>query len=126
MHCFNLYMIGCTNGAIRLAGSGSSSSQGRVEVCNNNQWGTVCDDTWNSLDASVACLHLSYSNEGNLWKLYLGTKHTKLFMHVQHNTMISLSCLNILAIPIEYPIYGCPCYYNTFIMISLWHHQAPE
>ena len=58
------YMIGCTDGAIRLAGSGSSSSQGRVEVCNNNQWGTVCDDTWNSLDASVACFHLGYSNEG--------------------------------------------------------------
>ena len=56
---------GCTTGAIRLAGAGSSSSQGRVEVCNNNQWGTVCDDTWNSLDASVACFHLGYSNIGN-------------------------------------------------------------
>ena len=61
-----LYAIRCSDGAIRLAGSGSSSSQGRVEVCNNNQWGTVCDDTWNSLDARVACFHLGYSNEGNL------------------------------------------------------------
>ena len=58
-------LIGCMDGAIRLAGSGSSSTQGRVEVCSNNQWGTVCDDTWNSLDASVACFHLGYSNEGN-------------------------------------------------------------
>ena len=53
----------CQNGAIRLGGSGTSSTQGRVEVCNNNQWGTVCDDTWNSLDASVACFQLGYSNE---------------------------------------------------------------
>ena len=61
-----LFVIGCTSGSIRLVGTGSSSTQGRVEVCNNNQWGTVCDDTWNSLDASVACLHLGYSNEGIL------------------------------------------------------------
>ncbi len=61
-----LITLGCTNGAIRLAGSGSSSSQGRVEVCNNNQWGTVCDDTWNSLDASVACFQMGYSNEGKI------------------------------------------------------------
>ena len=57
---------GCANGAIRLAGTGSSSTQGRVEVCNNNQWGTVCDDTWNNLDASVACFQLGYSNEGRV------------------------------------------------------------
>ena len=57
-------IVECQNGAIRLAGSGSSSSQGRVEVCNNNQWGTVCDDTWNSLDASVACYDLGYSVDG--------------------------------------------------------------
>ena len=30
---------GCTTGAIRLAGSGSSSTNGRVELCYNNQWG---------------------------------------------------------------------------------------
>ena len=57
-------IIDCTNGAIRLIGSGSSSSQGRVEVCNNNQWGTVCDNAWDSVDANVACLELGYSTEG--------------------------------------------------------------
>ena len=60
-------MLDCEDGAIRLAGTGSSSTQGRVEVCNNNQWGTICDHTWNNLDASVACLHLGYSNEGKIF-----------------------------------------------------------
>ena len=68
---YNIQILskGCTSGAIRLGGTGSSSSQGRVEVCNNNQWGTVCDDTWDSLDANIACLHLGYSIEGRKFQL---------------------------------------------------------
>ena len=58
------YTIDCVNGSLRLIGTGSSSSQGRVEVCINNAWGTVCNDFWSSLDASIVCRHLGYSTEG--------------------------------------------------------------
>ena len=46
----------CTQGAIRL--QGGTSTQGRVEICNRNVWGTVCDDSWSTVDARVACVQL--------------------------------------------------------------------
>ena len=56
-------LLVCVHGAIRLVG-GSSSREGRVEVCINNQWGTVCDDYWGTADANVACGQLGYSRTG--------------------------------------------------------------
>ena len=50
----------CQDGRIRLAG-GSNQYEGRVEICQNEQWGTICDDSWNVNAATVVCNQLRYS-----------------------------------------------------------------
>ena len=53
----------CTDGQIRLVG-GVVIHEGRVEVCMDNQWGTVCDDSWDTDDTTVVCRQLGFSTTG--------------------------------------------------------------
>ena len=55
----------CRNGDLRLQGS-SIQSRGRVEICHNNMWGTICDNSWSSLDARIVCKQLGFSQIGEI------------------------------------------------------------
>lgn len=50
-------IVGCIQGNVRL--QDGSSTSGRVEICLDNQWGDVCNDSsWSALDARVVCIEL--------------------------------------------------------------------
>ena len=53
----------CQSGDVRLK-AGTSSNEGRVEVCYNCVWGTVCDSGWDDKDAQVVCRQLGFSGQG--------------------------------------------------------------
>ena len=44
--------------------NGASNSEGRVEICLNDEWGTVCDRNWDDDDASVVCRQLKFIPTG--------------------------------------------------------------
>ena len=56
----------CIDGSIHIIPSNARSAiKGRVEVCFNEIWGTICSLKWDDQDASVACKQLGYSAEGS-------------------------------------------------------------
>ena len=50
----------CSGNSVRLI-NGSNEYNGRVEVCYNGYFGTICQDNWSIEDARVVCRQLGFS-----------------------------------------------------------------
>ena len=51
----------CGDGELRLV-NGESEMEGRVEMCRDGKWGTVCDSQWTDNHTAVVCRHLGFSD----------------------------------------------------------------
>ena len=53
----------CYDGEIRLEGA-NYDHEGRVQICYDNTWGTVCDVNWGINEATVVCTQLGFLSTG--------------------------------------------------------------
>ena len=61
--CNVIPFTACNNGDVLLYNGSHVSrnfTEGTVLVCYDNTYGTVCDDFWDELEASVICKQLGY------------------------------------------------------------------
>ena len=54
----------CIEGEIQLA-SGRNYTEGRLEICLNNEWGSVCDEMWDITATHVICRQLGLAFTGS-------------------------------------------------------------
>ena len=56
----------CSDGELQLAGKVTATS-GRLEICYNRAWGTVCNYGWGTTDSVVVCRQLGFQPYGIIW-----------------------------------------------------------
>ena len=55
--------VNCKTGDIHLVG-GTEDYEGRLEICINQVWGTICSRNWDNTETKVTCRQLGFQELG--------------------------------------------------------------
>lgn len=93
----------CTDGEARLV-DGPSTNKGRLEICHNQAWATVCNSGFSTEESRVVCAQLGFQRYGNtIIKLIISTAKFS-----GHKCVGATSRTNVYGQGIG-PIYGFSC-----------------
>lgn len=71
----------CNAADLRLVG-GASSFSGRLEICLDGVWGTVCSNGWDGVDASIACRQLRANATTLVTNIYYDGAESHQLIHI--------------------------------------------
>ena len=81
--------------------NGKTSTDGRVEICVDGLWGSVCDDKWDYRDAEVVCRQLQFDGRKLTLLIIKGSLTTVLKTFQSGYLIISLSVHDSIISTIE-------------------------
>ena len=67
---FDAMIANCTDGETRLV-DGPSLNKGRLEVCHNQAWATVCNSGFGIQESMVVCGELGFQRYGRIFLNFL-------------------------------------------------------
>ena len=95
----------CEEGAVRLM-DGIIQQEGRVEVCSNGVWGSVCDESWDTTDAHVICQQMGHPELGKKYN-YVSVE----LVHITHHSipqnlwLTTTPTLVMVVVPLSTPMF---------------------
>ena len=114
----------CTDGSVRLV-NGSIHQEGRVEVCVDGVWGSVCSSGWDTTDAKVICKQLGYPDSGIAHSVILILSHKRLCIFdtycVSFQELMYFLIVPVVSLNGKYGVGDGPIYFSD-LTCQGWEH----
>ena len=105
LSCVSIAAVPCIDGDVRIRG-GLSPSNGWVEVCYNQVWGSVCDMGLNQSVAADICEKANFTGEGEMVEQFLTSLYitAKFKTHLHLQLLFLFVCLLSLSLSLSFSL----------------------